>query len=60
MPIQHTDQIHLIKQSARDFAEQYIRPHVMEWDETQHFPVETMKNLGRHGFLGVLVPEKYV
>ncbi|MBK6353932.1 MAG: acyl-CoA dehydrogenase family protein [Saprospiraceae bacterium] len=59
MPIQHTDQIHLIKQSARDFAEQYIRPHVMEWDETQHFPVETMKNLGRHGFLGVLVPEKY-
>ena len=38
MPIQHTDQIDLIKQSAQDFAEQYIRPYVMEWDEAQHFP----------------------
>jgi len=59
MPIQHTDQIDLIKQSAQDFAEQYIRPYVMEWDEAQHFPIETMKNLGKQGFLGVLVPEKY-
>lgn len=49
----------IIRQSARDFAETYIRPHVMEWDESQHFPIDLMRNLGEHGFLGVLVPEEY-
>ncbi len=49
----------LIEQSARDFAEKYIRPHVMEWDEVQHFPKDLFKQLGEHGFLGVLVPENY-
>ena len=49
----------IIRQSARDFAETYIRPHVMEWDESQHFPVDLMHNLGAQGFLGVLVPEEY-
>lgn len=53
------ENLEMIKQSARDFAETYIRPHVMEWDEAQHFPVETMKALGQQGFLGVLVPEEY-
>lgn len=53
------ENLKLIKDSARDFAEQYIRPHVMEWDETQHFPVDLMHKLGEHGFLGVLVPEQY-
>ncbi len=51
--------MNIIRQSARDFAETYIRPHVMEWDESQHFPVDLMHNLGAHGFLGVLVPEEY-
>ena len=49
----------IIRASARDFAETYVRPHVMEWDEAQHFPVDVMKKLGEHGFLGVLVPEQY-
>lgn len=49
----------LIRQSARDFAETHLRPHIMEWDEAQTFPIETMKELGKHGFLGVLVPEEY-
>ena len=49
----------LIEESARQFAETYIRPYVMEWDEAQHFPIDLMKNLGTHGFLGVLVDEKY-
>ncbi|MCF8237157.1 MAG: acyl-CoA dehydrogenase family protein [Saprospiraceae bacterium] len=51
--------MNLIRQSARDFAETYIRPHVMEWDEAQHFPIDLMHNLGEHGFLGVLVPAEY-
>lgn len=49
----------LIRQSARDFAETYLRPHVMEWDEAQHFPVDVMKKMGEYGLLGVLVPEEY-
>ena len=48
-----------VAQTARDFALQYIRPHVMEWDEAQHFPHEIFKELGRLGMMGVLVPEEY-
>lgn len=54
-----TENLAFIEESARQFAEQYIRPHVMEWDESQHFPVDLMHKLGEHGFLGVLVPETY-
>ncbi len=45
--------------TARDFARQYILPHVMEWDESQEFPVQVFKELGKLGMMGVLVPEKY-
>lgn len=44
---------------VRDFAEKHIRPHVMEWDEAQTFPVETFKKLGELGLMGVLIPEEY-
>lgn len=44
---------------VRDFAEKHIRPHVMEWDEAQTFPLETFKKLGELGLMGVLVPEEY-
>jgi alkylation response protein AidB-like acyl-CoA dehydrogenase len=45
--------------TARDFALQYIKPHVMEWDEAQHFPIEVMRAMGKLGLMGVLVPEEY-
>lgn len=45
--------------TARDFALQYVKPHVMEWDEVQHFPVELMRAMGKLGLMGVLVPEEY-
>lgn len=48
----------MIADSIRDFAEQNIRPHIMEWDESQHFPVELFKKLGEMGYMGVLVPEE--
>lgn len=48
-----------VAQTARDFAQQKIRPHVMEWDESQEFPVHIFKELGQLGMMGVLVPEKY-
>src|ERR687883_1776922 len=48
-----------IKMSVREFAESEIRPHVMEWDETQHFPDEIRPKLAELGLLGVLFPEEY-
>lgn len=53
------EHIRLIEDSARDFAQKHIKPHVMEWDEAQVFPIETMKAMGHLGFLGVLVPHEY-
>lgn len=48
-----------IAQAAKDFAQQQIRPHVMEWDESQEFPIQLFKELGKLGMMGVLVPEQY-
>ncbi|WP_420461039.1 acyl-CoA dehydrogenase family protein [Neolewinella sp.] len=53
------EQREMIRQSAADFARMHIAPHVMEWDETQHFPRELFGQLGEYGFMGVLVPEEY-
>src|SRR5262245_42960978 len=48
-----------IKRTVREFAEKEIRPHVMEWDEKQTFPIDILKKLGQLGFLGVLIPAEY-
>jgi len=48
-----------VAQSARDFANQHIRPKLMDWDESQEFPVHIFKELGKLGMMGVLVPEAY-
>ncbi|NOU39327.1 MAG: acyl-CoA dehydrogenase [Ferruginibacter sp.] len=48
-----------VAQSAKDFALQYIKPHLMEWDESQEFPIHIFKELGKLGMMGVLVPETY-
>lgn len=61
-PENHTynrDSIKLIKDSAKDFALQYIKPYVMDWDESQHFPKEVLNKSGEYGFMGMLVPEIY-
>ncbi|MCB9055534.1 MAG: acyl-CoA dehydrogenase [Chitinophagales bacterium] len=48
-----------VSQTARDFAQQHIKPYVMEWDESQEFPVKVFKEMGNLGLMGVLVPEQY-
>jgi alkylation response protein AidB-like acyl-CoA dehydrogenase len=50
---------HMIAEMVRKFADEKIRPRIMEWDESQEFPVEIMKQLGDLGLLGVLVPQEY-
>lgn len=59
MNFEYTENQKMIAQTVRDFAEKNIRPHVMEWDESQHFPVETLKALGDLGLMGILIPEQY-
>lgn len=49
----------MIQQMVRDFAEREIQPKMMEWDESQEFPVPLFKKLGELGLMGVLVPEEY-
>ncbi|MCX6323809.1 MAG: acyl-CoA dehydrogenase family protein [Sphingobacteriales bacterium] len=48
-----------VAHSAREFAHQHIKPQLMEWDESQEFPVAVFKALGKLGMMGVLVPEQY-
>jgi len=55
----NTESLELIKQSARDFALQYIKPYVMDWDENQHFPKEVLQKAGEYGFMGLLIAEKF-
>jgi alkylation response protein AidB-like acyl-CoA dehydrogenase len=59
MNFEQSENQKMVAQMARDFAEKHIRPYVMEWDEAQHFPRETMQEMGKLGLLGVLVPEEY-
>ncbi len=59
MNYQSSENVNLIKQTIKDFAETEIRPHLMKWDESQEFPVELIKKMGQQGLLGMLVPESY-
>ncbi|MEO8110828.1 MAG: acyl-CoA dehydrogenase family protein [Ginsengibacter sp.] len=59
MDFKNSELVEQVAQTARDFARQYIKPHVMEWDESQEFPLHIFKELGKLGMMGVLVPQEY-
>ncbi len=54
-----TEQLELIRSSARDFAHTHILPNVRDWDDRQFFPRDLFRQMGEYGFMGVLVPEEY-
>jgi alkylation response protein AidB-like acyl-CoA dehydrogenase len=54
-----TDEQQQLRKSIREFAEGEIAPHVMEWDEASHFPLEIMPKLAEMGLLGIIFPEQY-
>jgi alkylation response protein AidB-like acyl-CoA dehydrogenase len=54
-----TDEQEQLRRSIREFAEGEILPHVMEWDEVSHFPIEIMPKLAEMGLLGIIFPEEY-
>jgi hypothetical protein len=59
MDFQFTDEQEQLRRSIREFAEREIRPHVMEWDEKSEFPLGIVKELGKMGLMGVVIPTEY-
>jgi alkylation response protein AidB-like acyl-CoA dehydrogenase len=60
MEFNRTESQTMIAQAVRDLCEREVRPHIMEWDESQYFPKELFtKHFGPAGMLGVFVPEEY-
>jgi hypothetical protein len=59
MDFRLTEEQTLLRRSVREFAETEIRPHVMEWDQAQHFPIELVPKLGALGLMGIQFPEEY-
>ena len=53
------ENLKMIADTARDFAEINISPHIMEWDENQFFAKELFHQLGEMGFMGIIIPEEY-
>ena len=58
MDFQYTPEQIQLRRSVREFAEAEIKPHVMEWDEAQIFPLETIRKLGQLGYMGSIFPEE--
>src|SRR5688572_1584220 len=59
MDFRPTEDQKLLRRSVREFAEIEIRPHVREWDDTQHFPIELVPKLAALGLMGIQVPDAY-
>lgn len=59
MHFELSDEQQQVKRTVRAFAETELRPHVMAWDEAQHFPKELFQKLGELGLTGVIFPEEY-
>lgn len=58
MDFEFTEEQLQVKRSVREFAESEIRPHVMEWDEAQHFPTELLPKLAELNLTGIIFPEE--
>jgi len=54
-----TENQQMIAGMIKDFGEKYIHPKMMEWDNSQEFPVEVFKQLGELGLMGCIVPTEY-
>jgi alkylation response protein AidB-like acyl-CoA dehydrogenase len=59
MNFEQTENQKMIADMIRDFAAKEIQPQLMEWDESQHFPLDLFHKMGEHGLMGILVPTEY-
>ncbi len=58
MDFEYTPEQIALRKAVREFAEGEIAPYVMEWDEAQTFPLETVRKLGQFGYMGAIFPEE--
>lgn len=56
---EETESQKMIAEMVREFGARKIKPKMMEWDESQEFPIEVFHQLGDLGLMGVLVPQEY-
>jgi alkylation response protein AidB-like acyl-CoA dehydrogenase len=59
MDFRLSEEQELLRRSIREFAETEMRPHVMEWDEAQHFPKELLPKLAALGLMGIQFDERW-
>ena len=59
MDFRPSDEQELLRRTVREFAEAEMRPHVMEWDEAQHFPMDLLPKLAGLGLMGITIDEQY-
>ncbi len=59
MPTDATEELTILRKSIREFAENEIAPHVMEWDEAQRFPLELLPKLAELGLMGAVFPPEF-
>jgi alkylation response protein AidB-like acyl-CoA dehydrogenase len=59
MDFRPSEEQEILRRTVREFAEAEIRPHVMEWDESQHFPMDLVAKLADLGLMGIQFPEQY-
>jgi alkylation response protein AidB-like acyl-CoA dehydrogenase len=57
MDFRPSDEQQVLRRTIREFADAEIRPHVMDWDESQRFPAELVPRLAALGLLGIQFPE---
>lgn len=59
MNLQPQELTQQVAQTVKEFAQKFIKPHVMEWDESQTLPIALFKEMGKLGIMGAVVPEQY-
>ena len=53
-----TEQQEMMRDMARNFVRERVVPHVEDWERDEHFPLDVVREMGKLGFLGMLVPEE--
>jgi hypothetical protein len=59
MDFRPSEEQQILRRTVREFAEAEMRPHVMEWDEAQHFPMDLLPKLASLGLMGIQFPEEF-
>lgn len=56
---EESDNQRMISQMISDFGAKEIKPFIMQWDESQEFPIQLFHKMGNLGLMGILVPEEF-